>query len=107
MNIYCPKCKGNRSFNYFEEEDSHGENADEFVCESCGSAYGLEYCGYYKSGSTTRIDEGFEDDKQKKIIKDLVEDEVQRKIQDSLDSCDARCQDCGHIEGTCNCDKDY
>ncbi len=45
----CPICAGN-----MEESDS------EYICSSCGAAFGLEYLGVYLEGIDDRFDDGFE-----------------------------------------------
>ena len=45
----CPACE-----NRLSEVD------EEFVCDDCGAAFGLEYLGMYLEGSSVRIDSGFE-----------------------------------------------
>ena len=44
----CPDCNED-SWNEIEE--------GEMICEKCGSAFGLEYLGYYTEGGDERIDE--------------------------------------------------
>ena len=43
----CPDCR----------EDSWNEIDGEMICEKCGSAFALEYLGYYLEGGDERIDE--------------------------------------------------
>ena len=57
----CKKCKQPQ----FNEMDG------EFICESCGAAYCLEYLGYYPEGSNERIDKGFESGEYKKLINNI------------------------------------
>lgn len=61
----CPKCSCNR----FTDDD------EEYVCNRCGSAFMLEYLGYYEEGSDQRIDEGFEDEEQLELVKILKREE--------------------------------
>jgi hypothetical protein len=62
--MMCPKCLRQMSGNYSDIDC-------EIVCESCGSAYTLEYLGYYPEGSDDRIDEGFEDKQQEDLVNRL------------------------------------
>lgn len=43
----------------------------ELVCPNCGSAFGLEYLGYYPLDSDERVDEGFETNEHRLLVKKL------------------------------------
>ena len=58
----CPKCDERMSGNCCDEDG-------EIVCETCGSAFELNYLGIYVEGSNDRIDEGFETEEDKKYWK--------------------------------------
>ena len=57
----CIKC-GYSRFNECDEE---------IICEHCGASYCLEYLGYYPEGSDERIDEGYESEQYKDLLKSL------------------------------------
>ena len=65
----CVKCGNTQGWNFNEYD---GDDGTEVICADCGSAYVLEYVGYYLEGSNDRID--IEDETQIQVCKSIKEE---------------------------------